>query len=306
MDNRHFFFKYGVGNKGFSELLKSSFFDSSKIPLPIYFGEWLVKDYYDISKDFEWRNNAQRKSQVDLFFSLRENNQNDFYFWIFLQDKIFVVKLQRPLKIFDWQKDIPKDHHVYDKNGKTPKFYIGTLENKFDKTSLPEAFANINTNQKYNRKTIVELEGNENLVANQLVCSSGKVKISSKERLSFLSPVQFETLIFLIFVQNNIYCSTYRGGTKEKYDLLIDTKKEVFPEFEDGIINIQIKMKKEFEPPIPEPNTVPGHNTIYIYLGKTDNGKTLFGIDWILSKIKKLEYVDNWLTRSLDFFEIID
>ncbi len=59
-------------------------------------------------------------------------------------------------------------------------------------------------------------------------------------------------------------------------------------------------MKKEFVPPSQE------RKTVYIYLGKTFENKQLFGIDWILSKIKKLEYVDNWLTRSLDFFEIID
>ena len=300
MENRHFFFKYREGNKGFSELLKSPSYDAMKIPLPIYFGEWMSKDYYNNSEEHDWRKNYQQRPQVDLFFRIKDNQEDDYYFWIFLPDEIYTIRLLKPLNIIDWQAVIPEDHYVYDKNGSTPKYYLGILEKNFYKMILPEAFANINTNQKYNRKTIIEFEGNEELVANHLVCSSEKMKISATERLSLLSPVQFETLIFLIFVQYNVYCSTYRGGTKEKYDLLIDNKEEVFPEFENGIINIQIKMKKDFVPPKLETKTV------FVYLGKTDKKKNLFGNDWIFSKIGKSKYIDNWLTRSLDFFEIID
>ena len=182
-------------------------------------------------KILDGEKNAHRKSQVDLFFGIKENQEIDNYFWIFLPDFIYAIKLIKPFNVLDFAEIIPD--YLSNNEGSIPKFYNGFLKKRlrFDKKDLPESFSNINANQKFNRKTIVEFDGKEKIMANHLIFNSGGMTISEKERLSHLSPVQFETLIFLIFVQNNIYCSTYRGGTKEKYDLLIDNKKEVFSRF---------------------------------------------------------------------------
>ena len=53
------------------------------------------------------------------------------------------------------------------------------------------------------------------------------------------------------------------------------------------------------------------HKTVYIYLGETKKEINLFGIDWILERIKDLkgndlQYVDEWLKKSLNFFNIIN
>jgi hypothetical protein len=299
MKTRHFYFKYTKGNKGFLKLLKSDSFDEQKIPLPIYFGKWLKDEYYQKTTNYEiFAKNIRQKKQIDLFFNIIENQHVDVFFWIFLSDEIYSIKLQKPFSIYDFPMDVPD--FLTDEDGSIPKCYLGKLENKFCKSLLPESFSNVNSNQKYNHQTIVELDGHENEVAEKLVRNSIITYKTIEEGIRLLSPVQFETLIFLIFVEKKIYCSTFRGGTKEKYDLLIENRKEVFPEFQDGVINIQIKKKEFF---IPSKSSA---NTIFIYLGETNQAKFIFGIDWILKQIKSSEYVNYWVKRSLKFYELND
>lgn len=300
MINRHFFFKFKKGNSGFIEFKKHNDFNERSVPLPIYFGPWAIEQYLNNKTSIDFGNSRQkghREIQVETFFKLKASTDNT-YFWIFFTDEIYAIELNKPYEIFQIKENQP-DYLVHsDKNESIPKFFYGSIVKEFSKNSLPESFANINSNQKYNRKTIVELTDIEYEIANCLISENDKMSISKDKLLYFLSPVQFETLIFLIFVENNIYCSTNRGGTKEKYDLKIKNDKKIFDDFDDGIINIQIKLKREFFKPESD------EKTVFFYLGVTNKELKLFGSDWIYKEVEKSEYIKNWLKESLDFFSI--
>lgn len=300
MNNKHFFFKFKQGNSGFIEFKKSKDFNKEKIPLPIYFGPWVKKQYLNEKESIDFGNPRQRKHrihQVEQFFELEQSDYN-IYFWIFLADKIYVIKLNNPYEIFEMSENQPSYLVKDSKTKGIPKFYYGSIRMEIDKNMLPESFANINTNQKYNRKTIVEFTDNESIIAESLISGDRNLIISEDNKLNFLSPIQFETLIFLIFVENRIYCSTHIGGTKEKYDLKIENDRNIFPEFDDGIINIQIKKKTDFD------LRKSDKKTIFIYLGEKNIEPNVFGKEWILSKISGNEYINRWINKSLDFFFI--
>lgn len=300
--NKNFYFKFREGNIGFMELMelmKSKDIDEKNIPLPIYFGKWTKEQYYLDYETLGFHKNHISKSQVDWFFNLSQTKNQNIYFWIFLPDYVYVLQLNEPYSIFDFPTEIPKYLKYSTKDESIPKFYRGRIIDIIEKNALPECFANLNSNQKYNRLTIREFEGIENDIANYLVNKDSKLSIKNENKLQYLSPLQFETLIFLIFVENNIYCSTYRGGTKEKYDLKIENDKKIFDEFDDGPINIQIKMKKEFSKPKKD-----DEKTVFVYLGNTKKEDRLFGSDWIYKEVEKSEYIKNWLKKSLEFFTI--
>lgn len=302
-NNKHFFFKFKQGNSGFNEFKESKDFNENKVPLPIYFGPWTIEQYLNDQESIDFGNSHQKEhriSQVKLFFKLRNFNDN-IYFWIFLTDKIYAIKLNLPYEVFQIQENQPTYLVDSEKDGSIPKLFYGKIVKQISKNSLPESFANINSNQKYNRKTIAELVDIEREIADNLIENGEKLSISRKDIFMYLSPIQFETLIFLIFVENRIYCSTYRGGTKEKYDLTIDNDIEIFPEFKmDGMLNIQIKMKTEYKP------EQSNENTIHIYLGENVEEINLFGKDWILLKISESKYIKQWLEKSLIYFSIKD
>lgn len=301
MNNRHFFFKFKRGNSGLIEFQKSKNFDLNKVPLPIYFGPWTIDQYLYKKTNIDFGNSRQkghREKQVETFFNLKDTNDN-IYFWIFTQDEIFAIKLNQPFKLFENIDNQPDYLIDSDNDGSIPKFFFGSIAKEFSKNSLPESFANINSNQKYNRKTIVEFVGIEREIAENLIKEGEKLSVQKNRVFEYLSPIQFETLIFLIFVGKGIFCSTYRGGTKEKYDLTIENKTAIFPEFKKDItLNIQIKMKTEFEPDKSD------ESTIYIYLGETKKEKNLFGKVWIQSNINENEYINQWLRQSLKYFSI--
>ena len=302
MINKHYFFKFKQGNSGFIKFRESKDYNKNGFPLPIYFGSWTIEKYLNDLENIYFGNSHQkehRKSQVKTFFNLI-NSEDNIYFWIFLADEILAIKVNKPYKIFQVQENQPDYLVDSDKDGSIPKFFYGTMVKEFDKSKLPECFANINTNQKYNRKTIVELVGVEQEIAENLIVKEGKLPISRDKILEYLSPIQFETLIFLIFVEKGIHCSTYRGGTREKYDLTIDNNKKIFPDFEeDDNINIQIKKKKD------KPEKSDG-KTIFVYLGESKKENMLFGKDWILSNINESNYISRWLEKSLEYFSIED
>lgn len=228
----HYYFKFGEQNKLIKKYLvkenQSDLEIGQILPLSIYFGKWNCEEYhngkYVMDKDVQ---RSQSRSQVKLFFEINMES----YFWVFYLDKIFVFS---PVN----DKIIDGDLTFKDSAGSLPKTRNCKLIHIILKDEVPEIFRTINANQKYNRKTIEEIGkksiANSNLendeedilitIANSIVKNSGKykpVEISSKKCLNYLSPIQFETLIFLIFHHSQVFCSTFRGGTLKDIDLTI-------------------------------------------------------------------------------------
>lgn len=282
---RHFYYKYLKDNWGLEtnlNLLKLEDIDKLKgkeIILSIYFGHWKADE---VNKGIEMQQYMISKNQIEHFYSL-ENSLDDDYFWIFHKENILMIKIIKS-KIFDG----PEDLYNPDPKFKTPpKSIKGEVIKVLKKIELPEVFSNINSNQKYNRRTLQELENTEKVIADSIV-NNNKINITNDNFLDYLSPTEFETLIFLIFSNEKVTCSSYRGGTLKDYDLRIKVKENI-KFFNTGEHWIQVKYKSEYK----RKNENETFYTIYNGLNNVDD--KLLGREWLLENIKGNKIILNWL-----------
>lgn len=157
MENQknHNFFKHGPANAFFKESIKG-IQNGAPLSLSIFFnkhGDWIVKNY-DIDKSAI--NNGKAKLQIKTFFEAAKDQNT--VFWLF-DDLIYALIPQLVVNNGTITNAIKEAKYGQ------PKTVNVTVFSKFEKKSLPEAFASINSYQKYNRKTIVKLEEPEKEIA---------------------------------------------------------------------------------------------------------------------------------------------
>ena len=288
---QHYYFKFWEENKGLKIWEeKNPEMNKEEIHLPIYFGNWKANEYTTkISSKFS--NNIQsaqmRQNQIDIFFNLQKLSE-PVYFWIYSEDEILCFK-SIDLKIFDGPEEYINAQKSLPKSIKARKI------NSFKKIEHPEFFSNINSNQKYNRKTIVKLDGAENEYAEALI-SGNKVTINTENFCNYLSPTEFETLIFLIFTNETSMCSSFRGGTLKDYDLRVFLEKD-FHEIHKGEHWLQVKKK------LYNKRT---HNGITIHLGENSFEKNIFGKKWVIDRVKAREDIQKWLSKCSFNYDLLN
>lgn len=290
--NRHYFFKVGYGNDLLTNKV-SALKENTLHDFPIFFDNWTVEDYRGNPL---YINDKKNHKQINAFLNLTPETD---YLWVYMPSKIYVFQvLRKPIT------SKSKEFLQYTKGRITPKSVLVKLYGKFDKKELPECFSTLNANQSYNRKTINQLTGIEDSIANHLVeKKEGKLGIRWETACFYLSPVQFETLIFLIFHHNDCFVTTYRGGTRSEIDLIV----RPYSDFDSFVTNttysIQIK-RQEFRP---NSQISSSHdNFVLVHLGYTDKNKGVFGLNWIYNKILRNRLIENWLRESLNFFTIVN
>ena len=160
-----------------------------------------------------------------------------------------------------------------------------------NKINLPEIF-NINSNQEYNRRTIAKLKGKQEEIADFLIKKEKNPrKIGKDNYLDYLSPIEFETLIFLIFNYNGSYCSSFRGGILKDVDLRVRLSN--FDGLPNGIHWIQVKKKDD------ENIDVQEHpNSFLIYKGESEVSDKTFGKEWLTKHIDVRQDIRDWLEKS--------
>jgi hypothetical protein len=215
----------------------------------------------------------------------------------FYKDRVFCFKPIEEREIDDGPEIVKDEKTDFPKSMKA----VSTLT--CQKSDLPEIFANINSNQSYNRGTIAKLKKDEQRIANYLINRELKInnpQIALKKScfFNFLSPIEFETLIFLIFNYESSLCSSYRGGTLEDFDLKVSLKEfKGLPEkiSYDSIQWIQVKKKMELKQK--EIEYQEKHkDRILIYLGeKSDDQNRILGKDWLTGIIDKRPQIQRWL-----------
>jgi hypothetical protein len=277
----HYYFKFGIENKGFDKWVKEKAID--KVELSIYYDSkecmWRTPEVLKAINHFTLKKDSKSANQIKLFFGL-EKNIDEIYFWIFHNEFIYAFK-GHDLNVKDGED------FMTDENGSKPKSISVTHFKKFKKIELPEFFSNINSNQKYNRGTIAELSNSEKKFATALI-TEAPISVDKNNFHEYLSPVEFETLIFLIFNQNGNYCSSFRGGTLKDYDLRISINIPIKP-IQQGNHLIQVKKKAE------RPKDFKG------YIINTEENKfdrQILGIDWVRNIVDKNESIINWLTNA--------
>ncbi len=313
---KNYYFKFGYSNGLFNHFYnknENEIKEGDIISLAIFFDEknidWIVEDYY--RPDFAEK--IQKKGNLDQIKTFFECPFEESYLWVFDKGEIFVFKpisrkkaKTRTIEMFNGYPKLDKY------KSEKPKTIDAELILKFDwnrVSLLPESFATINSNQSYNRKTIKKFKGNESIIAEYLVRnwnSKEKLSILYDKRLNYLSPIQFETLIFLIFHHNDCFVSTFRGGTRKDIDLVICPNKDIdllfYPNKESVIFqkgenyNLQIKI---FE----ASKAQKGEADYLIHTGETFLNKNMLGKDWIEEQLHN-SIINNWLNQSLKFFHI--
>lgn len=227
MANRHFFFKYRKNNEGLKLWLKNlreQSIDPVKqhIMLAIYFGDWEYHKYANEYLGEECMHTAGDARQVNLFYQL-QNSSSDCYFWLFEGDSVYIFyALDLHVtdgEVFDYAREREPEmgSGLRRSYAKTIKCELRQIEKKIE---LPEMLANLNSNQAYNRGTIRELKDRTYRIADAVI-NNECLSITHAMILDFLSPIQFETLGFIIFNRLGNYCSSYRGGTLKDYDLRV-------------------------------------------------------------------------------------
>ncbi|MCR9666538.1 hypothetical protein, partial [Vibrio parahaemolyticus] len=108
--------------------------------------------------------------------------------------------------------------------------------------------------------------------------------------LNFLSPTEFETLAFMIFSNDRVVCSSYRGGTLKDYDLRI----KVFDEFHGisvGTHWVQVKFKNNYK-------SKDGLLTITMN-SVTNLDRNIIGRDWLEARVNDSVVIRKWLNQMV-------
>lgn len=269
---RHYLLKLGKGNSLFD------FFDKKRIDQHVIIGHgsWKVLDYPgnylncgtdQKDKDFIKRS----KKQIEDFFDHREDKKNSF-FWLFHNSKIYA--LQPDSDIYDLEEYLKQninkkfteyccsedDWTDYKKREKIDnnKFHLWADAKLFkakkvlelESSSVIHNFASTNANRYYNSKTIVKLQKDsllydiaDSIIKIKLLKGNHKaVPNDIEEKLKYLSPTQFETLVFLTLYEMGYLPSTYRGGSGKDHDIfLYDADKNLSKKLE-GKKYISVKL----------------------------------------------------------------
>lgn len=280
---KNYYFKFQIANRGFGIWLEQDK-KSNVVPLSIYYGRWKAAE---LSDGLAQRTTTSAKKQIETFYDLQK--EKDVYFWIFYQGKVYCFKGVN-LKVFDGP-----DKYIYP-DGDLPKSVEAELFCTYEKINLPEFFSNINANQHYNRGTICKLYGSAEKFASALI-SGNKLNINAGNFYEYLSPTEFETLIFLIFNSNGNLCSSFRGGTLKDYDLRV----RLFNDFKgmpSGVHWIQVKLKSK------EELKIKGY--LISLHDKTNLAEKTIGIDWIKDRIKESTHIQNWLKEMIFNYDNIN
>lgn len=300
----HYYFKFGTGNEGLINWIKNNE-EMKTIPLSIYF--W--PEGVDGKESYLSKCSNKQSGQVSNFFNVKETS-NENYFWIFYKDKVYCYK---PISgiIYNGGDKYPFliKHNKKDGKKYLPKSMDVKLNKEYKKHELPEIFANTNSNQHYNRGTIAKLGGKQEEIANNLI-NNKKILISKDNYLDYLSPIEFETLIFLIFNYDGSYCSSFRGGTLKDFDLKVSLLQK-FPHLLNNNIDctkikwIQVK-KKDYDKDKEEEingefkklkEELENYNDrLLIYLGKNDVIQNrILGKEWLTNTINERKDIQGWL-----------
>jgi hypothetical protein len=281
---KNYYFKFQTENRGFGLWLEREK-GGRIIPLSIYYGQWEVADL----ESGLLQRTASAKRQIITFFNL-EKVQEEVFFWVFYLEKVYCFK-GVDLKVFDGP-----EWGIYPGYGDLPKSINAELIVTYEKINLPEFFSNINANQRYNRGTICELSGPANMYAKSLI-SGERIKISMDNFHEYLSPMEFETLIFMIFNNGGNLCSSFRGGTLKDYDLRVRLPQDYYG-MPAGQHWIQVKLKQN------EKLKIDGF--LVSICDKSDLGKRIIGIDWIRDRVRESTSIQAWMKDMTLNYKNID
>ncbi len=182
-----------------------------------------------------------------------------------------------------------------------PKYARCKFIKKVERKNAPSLLATMTSDQSFNRNTCKEIKGQHKDAINFCLDKDKKIKKikNAIELLDYLSPVQFETLVFLNFHERDYHCHAHRGSTTVGFDFIVkktDSLKEV--EEEDSMIDelkatIEVKHKTIKAP-------TQADYTVALRFRGPENEKILDG-KWLLKKTFDNDKCFTWLMNELEW-----
>lgn len=259
--------------------------------------------------------------QIKPFIEAGENR--DVRFISIFENRLFIFEPDSEVfdmsteMIYEFCADLTEKRLVEDEYIKQIKNDIPKIMNvknlKIFTENIPYILRTINVIQYFNRGTCREIKANKNweiIQALKTILNEERdlpEKITSQQLFKLLSPHQFETLIFLILTNANLYSPAWRAGSMPDIDIIginysdseiIKLGNNPIIIFEKGKeVTFQVKRKevKNFE------------NADYIITlnpsmkGKYKNNRILSS-EWLLNVVEKKINTKQWLENSLKWF----
>lgn len=209
-------------------------------------------------------------------------------------------------KKYHWEKEELKRYDgIKDSITKVRKVNIV----KQVRENVPHILLTLSTNRYYNSGTFRRINSMKNIGVYRAL---GKImddedlsinKIGFDYILELLSPHQFETLVFLIFINAGIYSPAWRAGSLPDIDLIgknyssdspieIGSEPVIFPPKKE--VKFQLKRKR---------NVRHYKNADYtIAISSYRDDRKVLTSDWLYSVIQDQEKTIEWLEHSLNWF----
>ena len=201
---------------------------------------------------------------------------------------------------------ITKKDHRWDH---FPKYVQVDIIKELDNTKdIPFILRSFPSNQRYNRKTCSKIE--DRGVINAIRYCLYRTPIEPKnevELLESLSPLEFETLAFLILTEAGLHVYAWRGGTLQGIDIVAKNFSEEEIDLDEvhvkpgEIKSFQIKRIRNYNKEVP--------TEIDYVITLTSNNSNYLTAGWIIRQINKLAIkkanknesstVVGWLKKSL-------
>jgi len=215
---KHYYFKFQRENKGLEKWFSGKQPKETigqKGELAIYYGNWKPSDFkngkwkkiYEKERKDEYKNEFKKldhvsEEQIKTFFLLHEENPEEVFFWIYYKDVVLCFQGVNLSVVIGDEK-----YKIEDRVDSTPKSIKVKLKEVYEKKDLPEFFSNLNSNQGYNRRTIKPLKDHIHVFADHLINAGKKAKgqkisITKENFIDYLSPIEFETLIYEIIMRS--------------------------------------------------------------------------------------------------------
>lgn len=206
--------------------------------------------------------------------------------------------------VYKWKKE------RYDQfKASVPKVRRVNIVKKLDR-DIPHVLLTLSTVRYYNSGTFRRINPKENIGvyrALEIMLGSEKptvMKLGFDDVLELLSPHQFETLVFLVLINANLFSPAWRAGSLPGIDLVginyssessiklgVNHEVEFSPNKE---VKFQLKRKRN------EKHYEEADYTIMI--SSEDNNKEILTAEWLYSVIKNQEKTITWLENSLRWY----
>ena len=299
----------------------------------IYFGIPTAEDikelyeYYNKIHDLrvKWKNegkikNKNNKKNNDYDYLIKNREQIVAFYGVYKEKGYFITVTPHKIYIYEAVDDIQNlEEDLFEeynedlnkrkikkwkieKNKETktwnhiPKYMrVNIIKEIENRESIPYILRSLHSNRGYNKKTCVKIVDKGIIEAIKYAWLKIKAKPKNEiELLELLSPIEFETLIFLILTEAGLHVPAWRGATLKDVDIIAKNLSSQEIKLTPVILkpgdvkSFQVKRKKDYNERV--------KNVDFVV---TLSSERYLTARWVIEQVKKYPRVKEWLKNSL-------